>query len=119
MKRCGPSASRYHLPPVFGYRNHDLRLRRAPAYSFGERTTSNAFQTKSQSPGPAAYSTADKTRFGKSYNHAVDFNTRQHKKLVSESPAPNQYYNHQLTGRRPPAYTFGYRHTEILEMGEC
>lgn len=119
MKRCGPSASRYHLPPVFGYRDHDLRLRRAPAYSFGVRTMSNAFQTRSQSPGPGTYTTADKTRFGKTGTHAIGFNTRQHKKLVSESPAPNHYYNHQRTGQRPPAYSFGHRRNEISEMGEC
>lgn len=119
MKRCGPSSARYQMPPVFGYRDHDLRLQRAPAYSFGYRDQSGALQAGTESPGPANYTTADKTRFGKTASHAVGFNTREQKQLVSDSPAPNEYNNNFRTGQRPPCYTFGHRRNEVSEMGEC
>lgn len=119
MKRCGPSSARYHMPPVFGYRDHDLRLQRAPAYSFGSRTETKAFHASSESPGPATYTTADKTRFGKTAAHAIGFSTRQQKQLVSDSPAPNEYNNAVRTGQRIPSYTFGHRRNELSEMGEC
>lgn len=107
------------MPPVFGYRDHDLRLPRAPAYSFGTRTTSNAFQVKSNSPGPATYKTDDKTRFGRTSLKAIGFNSRQEKRMADESPAPNHYYNDACMGQRPPSHTFGYRRNEVSEMGEC
>lgn len=119
MKRCSPSSARYHLPPVFGYHDHDLRLQRAPAYSFGSRVDSGASKAGTESPGPATYTTADKTRFGRTATHAVGFTTRQQKQLVSESPAPNEYNNNMRTGQRPPSYTFGHRRTDNSEIGEC
>lgn len=119
MKRCGPSASRYQMPPVFGYRDHDLRLPRAPAFSFGSRTTADAMQGKDKSPGPATYATADKTRFGRTSSKFIGFNSRKDKRQADESPGPNHYYNDTRTGQRPPAYTFGFRRNENSESGEC
>lgn len=110
MINCGPSPSKYLLPPIVGYQNHDVRLERKPAYTFGVRTSNKEIDV---GPGPAKYLLTDVSRYGKSMQIAHHFGKRYRQKEISDTPASNAY--RLPDARRYPMYSFGSRW--ISEVG--
>lgn len=88
MINCRPSPSKYLLPPVVGYKNHDVRFKRKPAYTFGVR---NIAQKINVGPGPAKYLLTDVTRHGKSMQIAHHFGSKGSGKGISDTPTPKAY----------------------------
>lgn len=57
------SPENYNIPSVFGYFNHDVRKRRSPAYTIGQRLHST--DSAANTPGPTTYEISPQaTRFG-------------------------------------------------------
>lgn len=104
MINCGPSPSKYLLPPVVGYQNHDVRLERKPAYTFGVRASTQDIDV---GPGPAKYLLTDVTRYGKSMQIAHKFGSRYSHKVITDTPAPNAYILPDT--KRYPMYSIGSR----------
>lgn len=98
------SPSRYNLPPVFGYKNHDISKTCSPAYTIGNRPYLMQSET---TPGPTAYET--EKGFGVTLPKAPTYTIGQRykRKIRYRAPAPNQY---NLQGYAPgihtPAFSF-------------
>lgn len=120
MKKCHPSPARYTLPTTVGYKDHDVRKQRNPAYSFGLRLHD---KSHGQSPGPNQYhfpsviGGKDKTvERAPAYSMYGRLSYKDH--LVS--PAPNAYgLQNFKPGTRSPAYTMGAKLEDGTTTVEC
>lgn len=113
MTNCGPSPSKYILPPVVGYLNHDVRLERKPAYSFGIRR--NTYDGN-VGPGPAKYMLTDYTRYGKMSQPSYPFGMKlANLAQWTDTPAPNAY-GLLKSKNSAPSYSFGQRFGNMLPM---
>lgn len=120
MKKCQPSPARYTLPTTVGFKGHDVRKNRMPAYSFGRKTEDkDAFVT----PGPNKYvlpsiiGGKDQT-FQRAPAHSL------HARLSTsegfQSPGPNAYFLQDYKpGTRAPAYSMGSRLEDVSATVEC
>lgn len=105
-----PSPASYSLPSTVGFKDHDIRKKRSPAYSFGLRTST---AKTIQSPGPNAYnipSTIGGKDVTKKRSAAFTIRSRLQTKKTGDTPAPNAYALQNFKpGKRPPAYSMGIR----------
>lgn len=77
----GPGPAKYLLPGTVGIKQHDIRLKRCPAFSFGQRRKEFS---SSVSPGPKYMFPAYVTRKGKEASPAFS--------LYSRTPADKHHF---------------------------
>lgn len=120
MKRCQPSPARYTLPPTVGFRDHDIRKNRLPAYSFGLRLHDLAHgigPAPNQYAIPSTIGGKDKT---KERAPAYSMHGQLSTKGDYTSPGPGAYSLQGFKpGERAPAYSMGARLKDIYETVEC
>lgn len=115
-----PSAARYPMPPLVGYKDHDLRKNRLPAWSFGMRLHD---KDHSVSPGPNAYSLPT-TLMGRDKTvervAAHSIHAKLYDKDYMVSPGPSAYSLQNFKpGQRAPAFSIAARLKDIGETVEC
>ena len=81
----GPGPAKYLLPGTVGIKRHDLRLKRCPAFSFGQR---HKEFSSSFSPGPKYMFPAYVTRKGKESSPAFSLYSRTPDKHHFLTPGP-------------------------------
>lgn len=98
------SPSKYNLPPVFGYQNHDISKKRSPAFTIGNRPHSIRSET---TPGPTSY---EQVRgFDVTLPKAPTYTMGQRfkQKMRYRAPAPNRYnLQGYVPGTNTPAFSF-------------
>lgn len=108
------SPENYNIPSVFGYFNHDVRKKRSPAYTIGQRLHSR--DSAADKPGPTTYEISPSaTRFGKPGRAGNEFSKlgRFRVEKQSNALAPNSYdWNKvakgiDLSKRNTPKYSIG------------
>lgn len=120
MKICQPSAARYNVPTTFGFKGHDIRKKRAPAFSLGVRLhDKDAYRT----PAPNQYKIPSVIGGqDKSIRRAPAYSLRKRtsKKEPFQTPAPNAYslQNHR-PGKRAPAFSMSAKLKDLREFVEC
>ena len=81
----GPGPAKYLLPGTIGIKGHDIRKRRCPAFSFGQRHKEFSL---SFSPGPKYMFAAYVTRKGKEASPAFSLYSRTPDKHHFFTPGP-------------------------------
>lgn len=111
----------YNIPSVFGYFNHDVRKKRSPAYTIGQRL--HSADPASDKPGPTTYEISPcATRFGKPGKSGTEFSKlgRFQGGTQSNALAPNSYDVNKvvkgidLSKRNTPKYSIG-KHSTLKE----
>jgi len=107
----GPGPAKYYLPSTVGYLNHDATKNKKPGYVFGLKTV-NKGDTK-RSPGPAAYSVADRsTRYGADGTPKYSLHYRPKTCQNFNTPGPDAYKVEKekiFKQKTAPCYSFGSR----------
>ncbi|XP_075213747.1 ciliary microtubule associated protein 1B-like [Lycorma delicatula] len=112
MRSPGP---KYMLPPSVGFNNHDVTIKRSPAFSLGPRF-SNPYEKKGYTPSPIIYNTRGVLRNGpiKLPGGIVGYKlTGKRNDLI---PAPSVYfpdYTKSSTYRTAPAFTLGVKRSDM------
>lgn len=110
MTKNSKSNLTIYPPSTIGYKNHDLRKKKMPAYSFGIRAQNKPHDAP---PAPNAYklpsiiSGKDLTK-KKAPVHSIQGKLRTQNNNIIISPAPNAYDLQSFTpGSRAPCYSIG------------
>ena len=85
----GPGPAKYLLPGTIGIKGHDIRKKRCPAFSFGQR---HKEFSSSVSPGPRYMFPAYATRNGKAAAPAFSLYSRTQDKPNFSTPGPGIIY---------------------------
>ncbi|XP_064629066.1 ciliary microtubule associated protein 1A-like [Lineus longissimus] len=104
----GPGPGRYRLPPQLGHLEHDTRRNRAPAYSFGIKTSPYSERT----PGPSYSIDSALTRFGRDGTFRYSMLGRHALTKAYNTPAPGAYNPEHVIidkGSLAPKYSLSHR----------
>ncbi|XP_050592578.1 outer dense fiber protein 3-like [Bombus affinis] len=105
----GPGPSAYILPTTIGPKIPDKTAQGAFSIAGIHK-----LREEDIGPGPAAYSNID-ANLTKRSSPAYSLKWRTGLPDIDKSPGP-QYYPQYDTGRRPPMYSFGIRHSECAGL---
>ncbi|XP_023311044.1 outer dense fiber protein 3-like [Anoplophora glabripennis] len=111
-KTIGPGPGKYVLPPLIGFRDHDISKYRNPQYSMGQKLP---FGKKPFGPGPC-YDVKNMTSYGKASPPAYSMKSRPKAISTFQAPGPGTYQPEKgprMMEQRPPMYSMSFRYPPL------